>query len=216
VSGRKSICYTPRAPGSPPRSMPEHELHLTVGSRFENVELVQAAALLETLEGIAVGTYLADQLVHFSQENDESHRLCRLLATTLAAIGAGVELGLATRYFEIWILRLAGIFPVPRDCPLCDRPLDAGGRLALEEDAILCPDCGGSSELSLDAAVVDLLRRSGAERPEELARIPPSPATLLRVEEICSRVRRAFLGHELRSYRVMRQMLEPAIGGGAS
>lgn len=175
--------------------------------RVESVELVQPAAVLADLEGIALGSYLADHLVQFTQENEDCGPFCRLLESTLDGLAAGIDRDLAIRYFEIWVLRLAGIFPVPRECPICNRDLAEGGSaLAPEEDAILCGDCGAGG-LRIDDPVLRLLRRSGAEAPQEMDRDRPAPLALRRTEELCGRVRRAFLGHELRSYRVMRQLL---------
>jgi hypothetical protein len=59
----------------------------------------------------------------------------------------------------------------------------------------------------VSAAAVEFLRRIGREKLAALAARPPAPAVLAEVEEVAGRVRRHFLGHELRSYGVMERTL---------
>ncbi len=127
---------------------------------------------------------------------------------------------LAARYFEAWALRLAGIFPSPRECPLCGRPFpERGGVLPPQDEAVVCVDCAGSGAaagasvgLPVDSEVLGLLVRLGREPLAELALRPPARAVLRRTERLCAEVRRRFLGRELRSYDViqsMRPVLDP-------
>ena len=168
--------------------------------RISTVELVRTAHPIQTdLEGLLLGSYLADHLLEFAQENEASDHLYRLLDSTIQALLVGVDRDLATRYFEAWILRLAGVFPVPWDCPECGSTAPSGGML-------VCPDCGGGPRVS--PAVLDFLRRIGREGlPAVAAEHPPSPAVLRQIEEICAHVRRYFLQHELRSYDVIQRTL---------
>lgn len=177
--------------------------------RISDVDLLRPAmALQKDLEGILLGSYLAEHMMEFAQENEASEKLFRLLDTTIEAILAGADRGLATRYFEIWVLRLSGIFPVPRQCPLCDRPLVDKAILDEGEAALVCSGCAaGAGRFAIAAPVLDFLRRSGSENLEQIAHRIPDAGVLERVEEICARIRRHFLQHELKSYRVMQQTL---------
>ena len=92
--------------------------------RIRSVELERSASRLQQdLEGILLGSYLADHMLEFAQENEASDLLYRLLDSTLEALMEGVDRPLATRFYEAWMLRLAGIFPAPRECPQCGRGL---------------------------------------------------------------------------------------------
>ena len=179
--------------------------------RIESVELVQAPGkLLSDLEGILIGSYIAEHLREFAQENEDSGLYCRLLESTLEAMAVGVPRNLALRYFEIWVLRLAGIFPPAEECADCGSPiLAAGGTLSALGEGISCEDCvpRGPGVLSVGADSVAFLRQSAATPLSRLSL--PAPRVLEEIEEVCRRVRSSFPDHELRSYAVMKSTLQP-------
>jgi DNA repair protein RecO (recombination protein O) len=175
--------------------------------RISAVELVRTAHPIQAdLEGILLGSYLADHLMEFAQEGEASDHLFRLLDSTLQALLDGVDRDLAARYFEAWVLRLAGVFPAPWECPGCGGPFPPEGAvLPRNGEMLVCPDCGGG--LRVAPAVLDFLRRIGREGLPAVAVNPPSPAVLRQVEDLCAQVRRYFLQRELRSYDVIQRTL---------
>lgn len=182
--------------------------------RISGAEVVALPTRLQAdLEGILLGSYLAEHLVELVQENEPAELYYRLLDATLAALAAGVDRDLVTRWFEVWALHLAGVFPVPEGCPGCGRPLaEEGAVLPASGEALLCRDCAGGSvagaaATAIEPRVVALLARFARQRPAELAAAPPPAADLRRVEEVTTRVRRAFLERELKSYLVMQRTL---------
>lgn len=178
--------------------------------RVTDVALVRPAARLhEDLEGILLTSYLAEHMKEFALEGEPSERFFRLLDSTLEALLAGADRQLAARYYEVWMLRLSGIFPVPGECPLCGRPYEGRAVLLESEAALVCRSCGaGRRQFEVRAAELDFLQRSGRESLPQLAAHPPAPTALAKIEAICARVRRQFLQAELRSYQVMRRTLE--------
>lgn len=178
--------------------------------RVRDVSLVRPAARLqEDLEGILMTSYLAEHMKVFAQENEPSELLFRLLDSTLEALLAGVDRDLAARYFEVWMLRLGGIFPAPRECPLCGRPFAGEAVLSEAEGALVCARCGSDPRhFRVGAAELGFLAQSSRTPLAELAQTPPSARVLSRLEELCARVRRGFLQDELRSYQVMQQTLK--------
>ncbi len=177
--------------------------------RIRDAQLIRPAATLqEDLEGILLGTYLAEHMAQFAQEDEPSSHFYRLLDSTLEAMMSGTDPDLAARYLEIWVLRLSGILPVPRECPICGTAL--GDRAALLENdaAIVGLECTeGQTWTPVTDGQLELLRRSGRLSLPALAEDPPSRETLRRTEDLCTKIRRNFLQAELRSYRVMKETL---------
>lgn len=178
--------------------------------RLSSLDLVRSAEPLHRdLESILIGGYLADHMLEFAQQNEESGRLYRLLNSTIEALLAGVDRSLASRYFEVWVLRLEGVFPVPSHCPRCSKPfMEAGASLPHGEMAILCRECyPGGPEEEISDEVLAFIIRTRQQSLREMADEPPSQRALRGTETICSYIRRAFLQHELKSYRVLQQAL---------
>jgi DNA repair protein RecO (recombination protein O) len=184
--------------------------------RISGAEVVALPTRLQgDLEGILLGSYLAEHLLEMVQENEPAELYYRLLDATLAALAAGVDRDLVTRWFEVWALHLAGVFPVPESCPQCGRPLGTEGAvLPPSGEALVCRGCAGgargegaSAGTAVEPRVVALLVRFARQRPAELAAAPPPAADLRRIEEVATRVRRAFLERELKSYVVMQRTL---------
>lgn len=174
--------------------------------RISSVEMVRSAhRLQEDLDGILLGSYLADHLLEMAQENEPSDLFFRLLDSTLDALLAGVDRDLAARYFEVWVLRLAGVYPPPHECPACGRPLD-WAVLPSNGETLLCLDCGGGEAgLIVRPETLEILRGIGRLSLPKLAETPPAPAALRQLEEVSARIRRHFLQRELRSYEVIQK-----------
>jgi DNA repair protein RecO (recombination protein O) len=177
--------------------------------RVRGVELLRSPhRLQDDLEGILLGCYLAEHTAAFAPEDEPDEVLFRLLDSTLDGLIAGIDRRLAARYFEQWALRLAGLFPVPRECPLCASPLAGGAVLPRAGEGLLCPACAaGAPGLAVPPDVVAFLLRAAREPLAAVAAAPPSPGVVQRVEQLCGEVRRGFLQAELKSYEVMRRTL---------
>jgi DNA repair protein RecO (recombination protein O) len=185
--------------------------------RIADVDLLRpAGALASGLEGLLVGAYLAEQTALFAQENEPSERTFRLLDATTEAMIAGVDPLLCARYFEMWTLRLAGLMGDASVCPLCERPLGAAAVLPDEGETLVCSECArGASGRRIGAATLRLIDAFGRTPPRALGPAPGVAGALRELEVLCAEIRRRFLGHELRSYRVMERTLAevgPAVG----
>lgn len=181
--------------------------------RISGVETIRPATrLLDELEDILLASYLAEHAMELAQENEEADLYFRLLDSTVDALLAGVDRDLAARYFEAWILRLAGILPALHECSLCGGPLLPGGAvLPASGEGLLCAGCGEKEgvhgALRVSEAALQAVLRFGETRLRRLAGDPPPPEALRNVEELARRVRRTFLQKELKSYDVMRRTL---------
>jgi DNA repair protein RecO (recombination protein O) len=184
--------------------------------RLTSVELLRAPKRLAAdLEGLLLGAYLGETAATFAQEAEPAERSYRLLDATLEALEAlppGADRRALVRYFDSWVLRLGGVFPPPIECPLCGAALAHGAALGAPGEALVCRRCaaGDPGALPVSAAAIDFWRRIGVEGPARIAEAPPPAAVLAEVGEIVRRVRRHFLGHELRSSEVLRRTLGDA------
>lgn len=184
--------------------------------RLSSVDLVRSAEPLHaTLEGILLGAYLADQMNAFAQDNDDSELLYRLLNSTLEALMNGCDQDLAARYYESWLLRLAGVLGVSEECPSCGRVFSEktaagdvlGAALPASDETLLCSDCAGAGGHPVSAEALAFLRAISASSLVRMSREVPPSRILREMEDLNSRIRRTFLQQELNSYQVMRKTL---------
>ena len=178
-------------------------------ARISAVEMIRPAdRLLGDLEGLLLSAYLRDHMLEFTQENEPGDKMYRLLDATTEALLGGIDRDLVTRYFEAWVLRLAGVFPAPYSCPECERPLaDLGAVLPVDSEGLICRECGERTGTVVPRDVLYFLLRIGGEGLPEMAMTAPSVATLEKVDKLCAAVRRSFLQRELKSYQVIRETL---------
>ena len=178
--------------------------------RLSSVELLRAPKRLgSTLEGILASAYLGESVATFAQEGEPAETVFRLLDSTVEALESGIDRVLALRYFESWLLRLAGIFPPPEGCPRCGRPLVEGAALAASGESLLCRSCAreNAGALPVSSSALEFWRRMGRESLARMAADPPSRLVLAEAEEAAGRIRRHFLQGEIRSYQVLRRTL---------
>jgi DNA repair protein RecO (recombination protein O) len=178
--------------------------------RINSVELIRPVKLLQQdLEGILLGATIAEQVALFAQEGESSEVLYRLLDATVEALEAGRDRNLVARYFESWLMRSAGIFPPPVECPQCGRGFDDGASLLASGEGLICRDCARAAHggTRVSAGAIDFWRRIGRENIEAMASNAPPEAVLAEVAEAIGRIRRHFLQHEVRSLMVMERTL---------
>ncbi|HVS02050.1 MAG TPA: DNA repair protein RecO [Thermoanaerobaculia bacterium] len=184
--------------------------------RVREVEMLRPAhRLYGDLEGILLGCYLAEQVQVFAPENDGDEVLFRLLDSTVDALLAGADRGVAARYFECWLLRLAGLLPSARECSACGGDLGGGAVWPRGGEGLLCRRCGGGpASLAVDPEVLAFLLLVARTALPALAADGVPTAVLGRVERLCGEIRRGFLHGELKSYEVMQRTLAGVAPGG--
>jgi DNA repair protein RecO (recombination protein O) len=118
----------------------------------ENRDLVriQSAEILDSpmaLFGDYDRAVFAGQMVEltdrFLPEHEPHDAVFRLVRMLLDAVKADCPLDMAACYFEVWMLRLAGVFPDFFRCSVCERTLDADEQrhLARGLQAAICATC---------------------------------------------------------------------------
>jgi DNA repair protein RecO len=92
-------------------------------ARLDGLEIVASAYDLACREESAMLLpYLAESALTFVPESEQGGDVYRLVRHVLDALAAGVPAPLAARYFEVWLLRFAGVLP-EEDAPAALQPI---------------------------------------------------------------------------------------------
>jgi DNA repair protein RecO (recombination protein O) len=91
----------------------------------------------------------------FLPEHEPHDAVYRLVRMTLDAIRQNCPLNAAACYFEVWMLRLAGMFPDFFKCSVCMRPIEVGEErhLASGLQSAICSRCERSEGVSVHSEV---------------------------------------------------------------
>jgi DNA repair protein RecO (recombination protein O) len=100
---------------------------------ISNAEIIKShfdlAAQLEASEVLA---YMGELVSEFAPPHEANEKLFRMVTACVEALeGPPQSARLVLRYFEVWLLRLAGLFPDVRSCAEC------GARLSESDPACL-------------------------------------------------------------------------------
>jgi DNA repair protein RecO (recombination protein O) len=163
-----------------------------------------------SVEASAAVSYFADLLCEFLPEHEPDETTYRLVAATMSALASHADITALVRYFEVWMLRLAGFFPDLSRCGGC------GGiqQLRLGTDGVpRCPKCATGPGQPLSPAPAAIVRRILGESPAKFAGDPPDVADLDQLGEICYQVTRHALEREPRSYSLFNRLRREAALG---
>jgi DNA repair protein RecO (recombination protein O) len=149
---------------------------------------------------------LAESLQTFVSDSDPAEAFYRLARHVLDSLFAGGGPAAVRAYFDIWILKLSGLFPTPGECAGCGRALDLSGPLLFDGNrpGFVGQECRGAETVRLSPAAAETLRAFLASPfdPKAAAR------GITEVSAIAGRARRHFLGHELKSQRVLAEVFQ--------
>jgi len=134
----------------------------------ENRDLVriQTADLLDSPMGLftdydkaVFAAEVVDLTDRFVQEHQPQDAVFRLVRMTQQAAEAGRPLGIAACYFEVWMLRLAGVFPDFFRCSVCEKSIgpDEDRHLARGLQAAICGICDHAGAVAVHPDVAPVL-----------------------------------------------------------
>lgn len=175
--------------------------------RIESVDLIRSLfPAQQSLVSSVAATYIAELVDTFAPAGDPAELIYRLLDRSCEALLEGAPPLAVVTYAEIWMLRLAGIFPSTRDCMQCGQPLARPLRFDDKLEGFVCSHCAGRDAYILSNDVADTL--ASMQRPVREFSAPPG--VLLEIRALAGTVRRNFLGHELKSFEVLASVLGAA------
>ena len=168
-------------------------------------------------ERMGVMQYWAELIDSFMLDHEPNETVYRLILATLAAIRPADDSLLMTisRYFEIWMLKLAGFFPDWRTCSLCEKDLaDALTVYLTNEGTPQCAVCSERRGEELNwatwQAIQDVLTQSPAKFLAASGPAGPrDPRLFAQIGSIATRLITRALEREPRSYEVLSR-LRPA------
>jgi len=101
-----------------------------------------------------VFAYIAELVGDFAPPHEANDKLYRMVKASVEALAASSDASSQVmRYFEVWLLRLAGLFPELETCAACDNRFHDDESIYLDADArTRCHKCGGRFGTVLSAA----------------------------------------------------------------
>ncbi|HEX6084627.1 MAG TPA: DNA repair protein RecO [Thermoanaerobaculia bacterium] len=175
--------------------------------RIESVDLVRSLfPAQQNLVSSVAATYIAELVDTFAPADDPAELIYRLLDRSCEALLEGATPLAVVTYAEIWMLRLAGIFPSVRECMQCGEPLSRPLRFDDKLEGFVCPNCATREAWIVSNDIADALQLM--QRPVREFGAPTN--VLLEVRSLAGTVRRNFLGHELKSFEVLASVLGSA------
>jgi len=162
-------------------------------------------SLSKDLDRALLVSALAESLQTFVPDSDPAEPFYRLARHVLDALFAGGAPAAARAYFDVWILKLSGLFPSPFECAGCEVPLDPAGPLLFDgrRPGFIGPECRSGEVVRLSAEACETLHA--------FLRAPFDPARhhrgVAEISAVVSLARRHFLGHELKSQKVLAEVL---------
>lgn len=175
--------------------------------RIESVDLVRSLfPAQQNLVSSIASSYVAELVDTFAPANDPAELLYRLLDRTTGALLESAPALPVVAYAEIWTLRLAGIFPSVRDCRDCGEALARPLRFDVKTEGFVCANCATRDSFVVSNDVADAL--DALRMPVEAFAAHRWPIeVLMEVRSLSGYVRRAFLGHELKSFEVLASVI---------
>ena len=117
--------------------------------------------LFEDYDRAVCAGHVVELMDRFLPEHEPQDSVFRLVRMTVRALEQGCLIEFAACYFEVWMLRLAGVFPDLFVCSACSRqlPIEDTRFLAPGLQAVICDDCDHRSGTGILSDVIELVYR---------------------------------------------------------
>lgn len=176
---------------------------------ISNAEIVRShyAQAADSVVAGAAMSYVSDLCCEFVPDHEPSDTVYRLLTATLDAFGSGTDANALVRYFEVWMLKLAGFYPDLRRCAGCDLAILPDSDTWLSGDgAPQCVSCSSGHGVRVTPAVRASISRILAEPPARFAQSPPSADHLDRLADIALLIIRHSLERDMKSFALFNRL----------
>jgi DNA repair protein RecO (recombination protein O) len=164
-------------------------------------------------ELLGVLHYMAELVLEFVPDHEQNVRVYKLIAAILNALRSApkTQLPPLVRYFEIWMLKLAGFFPDWNRCALCQRELSRESSVWLtNEGAPQCLQCSGGRGDELRHVEWRTIREILIYAPADFLSSERNGRVINQIGRVATRLINRALERELKSYVVL-DRLKPAL-----
>ncbi|MBI2150410.1 MAG: DNA repair protein RecO [Acidobacteria bacterium] len=130
--------------------------------RIQSADLLDSPMyLFQDYDRAVCAGRLVEMVDRFLPEHEPQDAVFRLVRMTVRALEQGCSIDLAACYFEVWMLRLAGVFPDLFSCSVCTRKLEVTDDrfLAPGLQAVICGNCDHRSGTGVLTEVAELVHR---------------------------------------------------------
>jgi len=176
--------------------------------RIESVDLIRSLfPAQQNLISSVAATYIAETVDTFASAHDPAELIYRLLDKASEALLAGTPALPVVTYAEIWMLRLAGIFPSVRECIECGGPVPRPLRFDPKLQGFVCGNCATRDAFVLSNDIADALDALFRMPVTNFAALRMPVDVLMEIRSLSGTVRRNFLGYELKSFEVLASVI---------
>ncbi len=157
-------------------------------------------------ELLGVMHYLAELVIEFIPDHEPNEKVFRLISATMDALRASPneDLSPLVRYFEIWMLKLAGYFPDWQYCGICHKDLARESSIWLTNEGMpLCGSCSGNRGEELRQEEWQMIQAILTQPPANFLSSQPDARALSQVGFAASRLISRVLERELKSFEVL-------------
>jgi DNA repair protein RecO (recombination protein O) len=162
-------------------------------------------ALSKDLERGLLLSALAESLQTFVSDSDPAEPFYRLARHAMDTLFAGGPSREVAAYFDVWVLKLSGLFPTPAECAGCGRALGLEEPLLFDETrpGFVGAECRRGELLRLSPPAAETLRIFLSSALDPAVRHGGIPE----IAAVAQRARRHFLGHDLKSQKVLTDVM---------
>lgn len=129
--------------------------------------------LARNVETVAMLEYFAELAIEFAPPHQADERLFRMVKACVEAGAADdSDFSAIVSYYELWMLKLAGLLPELRTCAICRKNLPQGEAAVYmnAEGALRCSQCAGGIGIPLSVEAHRRIRSMHIHGPIEWAR----------------------------------------------
>jgi DNA repair protein RecO (recombination protein O) len=168
--------------------------------------------LREDLDAFGHASYFVELVRAMTQPREENRAIYDLLASSLALLNEKVDPWVIARHFEMALLFTLGYRPELFQCVNCQRPIEPHvNAFSSVMGGMLCPVCRNEdpSAIPLSVNAQKYLRLLEREGLAAAARVRPSQAERIEIQQVTSHYLRHVAEREFHSLKVL-QTLQPS------